>query len=460
MKKVRENFFEKIISYFFLDAPSFPLSVFPTNTNVTSSLIQKRWKTVIHHLSEEGIDVKFIASDGAPAFLGGMKLCVNFGHPYVFAKYTFPFDPLTELPCIQDTTHLLNKLKLRLFDDLVQLWMGNCLASGSHLKMLVTSSHSSKLEHCLNMSDVSSSDKTKDKMNFRATKKIFDSSVIQALHGIHGSKGTIAYLELMSKIYHAFMSPATKTSERLFNAFYVVSFLRRWRKFLKHEMGLNANNFITTNAWHCLEISAGFLLRLALKEDASLVPISDSQKCEGFFRNMRSFSSSGLTNINFTVYDGLMKINRIQTLETLIVDLKGKGIELKPSIAEENEQTEEFLDIDGQCMQIQDNGRLSLRECEEIIASASMKAGEDCSSLGINFRDEVELAFFSKVSPINIWNETVDHNQMFHDTFECEYEIVPFGEIQPEKIVKVGNFYFRDQDSGKVKFFLNKIYIF
>lgn len=430
------------------NTPAFPLAIFPTNNECKSSEVTKRWQFLIKELNREGIEVCFISTDGAPAFLGGMKIGTDFGTIFSYANYTFPFNFLTALPCVQDTTHLLNKLKNRLFDNLVQLWMGNNLATGSHLKNLVSDPKLSKLDHGLNLSDVLSSDKTKDKMSFRPTLKILQPYVRSSIKKIPNSVATEKYLELMSMIHDAFMKKDTSTEERVYKAFYVVSFFRRWRKYIQSEKDLSMENFISSNAWHSLEISAGFLLRLALIGKAYLITISESQKCEDFFRNLRSFSSSGLTNINFTIYEALMKINRILTLEMITNDLERVGINLKRSNSIYTEENNEQSPEDGV-----DKTILSAEDCERIITQASIDAEFDARDLGMSFGDSAEREFFPPVYQKNAnqeRQEIMEYNREFHGVYECEFDEIEAGEtLEVQKLVKVGcNYFIDDDDSG------------
>ncbi|KAL7046017.1 hypothetical protein ACKWTF_002443 [Chironomus riparius] len=186
--------------------------------------------------------------------------------------------------------------------------------------MLVNHKDISKNDHCLTISDVDSNDSTRDKMNTQSTRKICSSNIIDLLRcKISGSEGTCAYLQLILSIYKAYIEKETDPLNRLYHAYYAVSFIRRWRTDLDNK---SCGDFLTSNVWTCVELNFVFLLSLILKGLGHIMIIWNSQPCEELFRTWRSLSSFGLTEINFSSLEVLEKINRIQILHDIAFDLR------------------------------------------------------------------------------------------------------------------------------------------
>lgn len=172
-------------------------------------------------------------------------------------------------------------------------------------------------------------------MNFESFAKIVEQRVVDALKQyIPSSDGTIKYLDICKDVTSCFLQLDLKPLERIFRMWRSVYFLRIWRCFiLSSRMYTLANSFITSNAYTCIEINARNLILLVKKfrdqntPEQFLPSLFDSQSCEKAFRHFRSMGTAQYTKINFSLYDLLHMIGRIEVQnEISYFTLKDKGI--------------------------------------------------------------------------------------------------------------------------------------
>jgi hypothetical protein len=325
------------------------LGLFATNNEFTTLDLEKRWNYIYNELQEQNIQVECFSSDGAATLLAGMKCLTNFGSFDQSLNIELVFNPKSEKRAIQDTIHLVNKLKMQLYDNEKEFWMNNCLATGKHLLMLVENTQFSRLDHKLLLSDVSGSDFTKDKMNFPSTDRMCSQKVIDLLATIPGTIATCHYLKLMRNLIDGFMSPELSAIDRLRKALYVLIFCRQWFQNLMQVGKTDSKYFISANCWQSIEINVTSLISLAMKGKINSIVYCHSQEAEGFFRQLRSMSTGGLTNVNFTVFDCIRKIEKIQTLEIFGNELKEDGFEFpdkKISESNSNSSLDSMISID------------------------------------------------------------------------------------------------------------------
>lgn len=276
-------------------------------------------------LGERQISLSYFASDAAPNQFSAMKFLVKFGECYIENGFEFAYNPHTSYKCIQDTIHLINRLKNRLMNKNCHLWIGSKIASMNQIKILVDDPLLSRLDHGLILSDVNCNDESRDKMSFHSTLRIMDIKVEVCLHSIEGSQGTRMYLKLMRYIHDSFLKTDESPRERLYKAIYALTFLRVWKNFIETHM-LPAECFVTKSCWESLELNVGFLYKLVVEKRANKILISDSQKCENLFRQVRSITDSGLTEINFSCSTFFNKINQVQSIEMIGNELRKNGV--------------------------------------------------------------------------------------------------------------------------------------
>lgn len=179
---------------------------------------------------------------------------------------------------IQDTVHILTKLRTRFLKSNIIIPMGDYFATVDHLMELTRTF--SKDKHLLTVSDL----KPEDKMNFLSAEKMCSTKVLTILADIPNTQATIAYLKIMNYIITAFLDKEVNTEEIIYKMWFGVFFLRIWKIWVKSKSEYNiGNNFITTNCLNCIEINAHSLIRLIIRfrEDKNLNPEMYTIGCVG-----------------------------------------------------------------------------------------------------------------------------------------------------------------------------------
>lgn len=239
------------------------------------------------------------SSDGDPKLLASMCHLTLYNEDFHF---------------IQDMTHIATKLRNRLLNEKVTLTMGSKTASIKHLKELIKNVN--KSIHGLNPSDVSPF----DRQNYKSFRKIIEDRVLEALNvNIKNCEGTVKYLQICCDITRSFLDTDLKPLDRIFLMYHSVYFLRIWKNWIKSSRCHNLKaNFISHNAHTCIEMNAFHLIGLIKKFRSENMPqlflptIFDSQTCEKTFRQLRSMGTMDFTRINFSIYDLVHMIGRIE----------------------------------------------------------------------------------------------------------------------------------------------------
>lgn len=221
--------------------------------------------------------------------------------------------------CVQDTIHIGTKLRNRLINSSVELKIGNRIATVAHIKMLLT--HPKEV-HGLVYSDVIPD----DRQNYGSLEKIMHPRVISTLKNeIVDSEATVVYLTLCDQITSSFVQTDLSPIDRVYKLWNAVYFLRCWRKSIILSKILTlTENFITTNAYTCIEVNAQALIELIVKlrssqaEDIFMPNAFASQPCENTFRQMRSMGTANFTKINFNLNELLHMIARTEIMNKVI----------------------------------------------------------------------------------------------------------------------------------------------
>lgn len=219
----------------------------------------------------------------------------------------------------QDTTHIAVKLRNRLLSRIAALRMGTRNVSIEHLRKLVKNVQ--KSAHGLTQIDVFPS----DRQNFHSFEKIVKDQVLDALKDhVNQSEGTIYYLKMCRCITSSYLDFKLTPTERILRIWRGIFFLRIWRQFIKSSPHYTLQeNFITTNAYRCIEINARNLIFLVKKfrdennPEQFLPTIFDSQTCEKIFRQFRSMGTTNFTKINFCLYELLHLIGRVEVMNDI-----------------------------------------------------------------------------------------------------------------------------------------------
>lgn len=232
------------------------------------------------------------------------------------------FDNIDETICFfQDIVHIGTKLRNRLLSSSNVLLIGDKIASVSHLKMMLNVV--SKDKHGLVYSDICPD----DRQNYGSLQKIMETKVRTALEEfIVGSEGTIEYIRMCQEITSSLYDDDLSPLDRLFLIWRSTFFLRACRQFITQAIDINmklSDNFITSNAYMCIELNAKNLIILIkhfrdenLKE--YFIPtILNSQPCEETYRKMRSMGTINFTKINFTLLELFHLIGRVELMNNI-----------------------------------------------------------------------------------------------------------------------------------------------
>lgn len=264
--------------------------------------------------SRIGIKVLGKSSDGDPRLLRAMKQTTNFIFNPLSKEDYLLLDIQNPDLCTQDPTHIGTKLRNLLLKPSTLLPFGNKAISLTHLKMLLLKVP--KDIHGLTYSDISPD----DRQNFGSLKKVMESRVIEALKVyVIDSEATVEFITICNNAVSSFLDRNLTPTERIYRIWNALFLLRIWRKSIqKSNIYQLDSNFITSNAFECIEINAIGLLKLIVSlrernQPEMFIPYKfDSQPCEETFRHLRSMSSMNWTKINFTMMELLHMIERVE----------------------------------------------------------------------------------------------------------------------------------------------------
>lgn len=278
-----------------------------------------------------GIECVGISSDGDTRLLSAMhsKNHYDLNEPTEenLIEYSKKFSGIVY---IQDTIHVGTKLRNRLLKDGIILPMGNTQVSIAHIKMLID--NVPKDVHGLVYSDIC----PQDRQNFSSLEKVMENRVLNALKKyIPYSEATIEYLKICKQVTSCFLSADLTPLERVYELWKSIYFPRIWRQWLKYSENSYEmdENGISSNAYECIEVNGhGLISAIQFFRDINqpelFIPCYfSSQPCENMFRKMRSMGSVNFTKINFTLYELIHMIRRVELLnEITYLRLQGQNI--------------------------------------------------------------------------------------------------------------------------------------
>lgn len=281
--------------------PPFCLSIFGTDNKFLASDVLKRWSYIKEELEKLNIKILGISSDGDSRLLKSMKISSQLGVKTstndIFKDCIWFSTDATEFICVQDSTHIGTKLRNRILKPSIILPIGTFLISKSHMVVLLK--NYSKDNHLLTETDVN----PKDRQNFQSFLKI-SSQLVQNLlkDKVPDSDGTVLYLKISRMIVDAYMDPDKSPINRIFDIWYSLFILRAWRASLLRSKNYNlGENFISSNAFACVELNAHAILNLIVmcrdNPQNFLPPLFSSQPCESTFRQFRSMSTTYSTQV-------------------------------------------------------------------------------------------------------------------------------------------------------------------
>ena len=136
---------------------------------------------------------------------------------------------------------------------------------------------------------------------------------------------------MMKNIIDSYLKKDLSPLQRIEDAWFSLYFVRYWRQWiLCNKQYIVDNNFITLNAYICIELNAHSLITylLALRDEVSQFSSScylpwllGSQPCEQAFHAARSMTSIFSTIINFSMQGLLHRLHKLQSF----IDLQSKS---------------------------------------------------------------------------------------------------------------------------------------
>jgi hypothetical protein len=102
-----------------------------------------------------------------------------------------------------------------------------------------------------------------DGMKYTAVEKFIDVCVGNLLAAeVSGSEGTILYLKIIRSAVSAFIEVGMQLNQHIYHIWYATFLLRGWKEWVQSQPNLTMENFMTSNAYTCIEHNAHALIHL------------------------------------------------------------------------------------------------------------------------------------------------------------------------------------------------------
>ena len=203
--------------------------------------------------------------------------------------------------------------------------MGDYVAGSYHLRTVQFTYGKDK--HGLRERDLD----YKDKQNYDAVLHIIRVSGL--LSNIPDAAGTKCYVEVMQCVVESYLNKSLDPVTCIEKIWYAVFFMRYWRQWiLLCPQYTLKDNFITNNAYICIELNARALVMFLMTvkdncDDSSFLPWRlGYQTCEKAFRAARSMTSTFSTIINFGMLGLLRRLHRLQIQANLQAEATQTGV--------------------------------------------------------------------------------------------------------------------------------------
>lgn len=220
--------------------------------------------------------------------------------------------------CVQDTVHMGTKLRnafLKTIRNKNRFPFGDkFFIQLEHVKYIMN--NFPKDQHELTPMVIN----PEDRQNFASVLRMCDIKVVKMLNKyVAKSEATIAFLNMMRDVIDSYRDVGLKPLERVEKIWFAVFILRIWREYIisKDDLTLK-DNFLSMNSYSCIEINAHSLIMLILHLNETNQPqlfkthLYESQPCEIFFRQIRSYTTVYSTVVNCSVKEMLGRIKQIQ----------------------------------------------------------------------------------------------------------------------------------------------------
>lgn len=305
------------------NAPPFCLLVFGSDGKYGAEDVSNRWKFISNQLKQLNITDITFSSDGDPKYNSAMRKNSLLGcesrefngiHWFKCGDgLKFPF-------YTQDSIHIGTKWRnrfLKTINDPHMLPFGKkFFVQIAHIQQLLDHPDITKDKHQITPTTLDPN----DRQNFDSVTRICSPEVSALLEKyVENSSGTIKFLELLRNFLEAYRNQSLEPLERVSKFWYSMFVVRLWKQFiLKSKNYTLKNNFLTSNCFSCLEQNAHSLILIIRYLKTTNQPhlskpwLFSSQACEGFYRQIRSFSTCYSTVTNCTVKEILERIHKIQ----------------------------------------------------------------------------------------------------------------------------------------------------
>ncbi|XP_045023853.1 uncharacterized protein LOC116931101 [Daphnia magna] len=412
--------------------PAIRIASFCSNNRFTADDVKHRANYIEAELNKLGIRMLTYSADGDSREMKMMRQVLNLGAlpPSLTTKKGrsaqqiadetgwllkrqwdfFAADVINSAVPVQDTVHIGAKFRTRLLkrDRATFLTIGKGIASVSDLEQLLT--EVTKGQHHLKNGDLN----LHDKMNYDAVRRLCDPCVTDILcDKVAGSEVTCFYLKLMRLITASYLDKSLSPLDRIYGIWYSCLALRYWRHWLQ-ENGYKLDiNFITLNAYMCVEINAHSLVLISRRLRENGTPHLfrpwhfGSQSCESFFRLVRSLTSTESTQVNLSGKGFFSRSERADAANQLLGEGENDGVYFPRFTHAFEDQSQD----DGKNISFNLPSHLpSDEEIERIIRKAMVDVDHQFQLLGVKMRGKKKFMFNQElVQRINVSRKDKEH---------------------------------------------------
>lgn len=396
------------------NAPPFCFSLFGTDNKFTASDVTHRWNFIFEEAKKFNILILGASSDGDTRCLKSMRYHMKLGinntiietSSYSCIQKYFA-SSLEAVVCVQDTIHIATKLRNRLLkteQPQKELLLGKNKINVRDLHLLIE--NVPKSQHLLCKSDLN----VRDKMNYRTVEKITILKVINLLNE-RKATSTAIYLEMIKNCISAFTDKHLGPAERICKIWTSAFFFRAWRSFIARTKNYKMTNFISSNAYFCIEINAHAIINILINlrnldcPQYFLPTLFNSQTCENFFRTMRSMTSTNCTMVNFSMLEVLHRLKRLQLQTDLLYSDELNGFNF-PHKKDLNCETLKSLPCD--------------EEIGAAVILAKTHVEEIFRKLGVDLIENDFLPKMERVNQIDKNLKTNTETDLYNDHFDID----------------------------------------
>lgn len=417
--------------------PAFCLLIFGSDNKYNTIDVANRWIYIEKELAKVGISVLTISSDSDPKYNSAMRMNSMLGHEsqllgdlmvdlFRLGKVNPPF-------YVQDTPHNGTKLRCLLLATIKypeKLPFGKYFIKMEHLQYLLD--NFSKDKHQLTSTTLNPI----DRQNFSSVLRICDISVIDLLNKhVEDSQATVLFLRLIRNFIFPFVDQTMPPLQRLKSVWYSIFVIRLWKRYVHEQPSLTLkNNFLSSYCNNCLELNAHSLVAIMvyLKESNQselFVPwIFNSQACESFYRQIRSFTSTYSTVASCSVNEILHRVNRIMLQSRISNDLSQNF--LFPRSSSNSHQYNNFvLPTRSEIIQtIKESKALAIEEAIKMGITRRNKINCSLDLLPYSPKPKKRSRMKRLIEP-NAWNESLSIKSLQLKNFADKFES---GALTPE----------------------------